>query len=192
MDERIIIFTSPSGAGKTTIVRHLLSKYKDRLAFSISATTRGIRKGEEEGVHYYFLSQAEFEKKIAEDAFLEWEQVYEGLYYGTLLTEIKRLNDEGKTAILDIDVKGAMNVKDRFGDNVFTVFVQPPSKEVLIDRLKNRGTEKEDELKKRIARMEFEMDYASRFDKVIVNDKLEDALQEAEHAIEQFLEHSSI
>lgn len=187
MENKIIIFTSPSGAGKTTIVRHLLSVFKDQLAFSISATTRGIRAGEEDGVHYYFLTADDFKARLEQGAFLEWEEVYEGLMYGTLHSEVDRLAAEGKHMVLDIDVKGAQNVKKQYGDRVLTVFIAPPSPEVLIDRLKNRGTESDEELEKRKARMDYELSQQQYFDKVIVNDKLDVALSEAEELVSQFI-----
>ncbi len=187
MENKIIIFTSPSGAGKTTIVRHLLSKYNDCLAFSISATTRNIRQGEEDGVHYYFLTPEMFKAKLKNNEFLEWEEVYEGLMYGTLHSEVDRLAAQGKHMVLDIDVKGAQNVKKQYGDRVLTVFVKPPSPEVLMERLRGRGTESEEELKKREARMNYELSQQQYFDKVIVNDKLDVALLEAERIVEEFL-----
>lgn len=188
MQNKIIIFTSPSGAGKTTIVRHLLSIHSTRMAFSISATTRKIREGEEHGVHYYYLSHDEFKRKRDDGHFLEWEEVYEGLYYGTLKSEVDRLATEGKHLILDIDVNGAQRIKKEYGDRVLTVFVKPPSPEVLIERLTKRGTESPDEFEKRIARMRFELEQEAYFDKVIVNDVLEVALKEAEAIVNSFLE----
>lgn len=184
---RIIIFTSPSGAGKTTLVRHLLSKYNDRLGFSVSATTRKRRDGEQEGVHYYFLSESEFLKHIREHAFIESEEVYPGLFYGTLKSEVERLHKVGKNLVLDIDVKGALNVKNLYQDKVLAVFVKPPSPEILVERLKQRGTESPEELKKRIERMNFELSHEDYFDAIIVNDALEDALREAERLVEGFL-----
>lgn len=187
MENKIIIFTSPSGAGKTTIVRHLLSIYPDKLAFSISATTRKQRQGEVDGVHYHFLSSEEFMQKLRNKEFLESEEVYEGLYYGTLHSELDRLAGEGKNMVLDIDVKGALNVKEQYGDRVLTVFVKPPSPDVLIERLKKRGTESEEELEKRVERMKFELSHENYFDEVIVNDQLEDALIRAEEIVSKFL-----
>jgi guanylate kinase len=184
---RIIIFTSPSGAGKTTLVRHLLSKYKDRLGFSVSATTRKRRDGEIDGVHYYFMSQEEFLENIREHRFIESEEVYPGLYYGTLHSELERLRKVGKNLVLDIDVKGAQNVKNLYHDKVLAVFVKPPSPEILVERLKQRGTESDDELNKRIERMHFELSHEDYFDAIIVNDALEDALKEAERLVEGFL-----
>ena len=183
---RLVIFTSPSGAGKTTIVRHLLANYDD-LAFSISATTRKQRTGEVNGVSYYFISEAEFLHKVKESEFLEWEEVYNGIYYGTLVSEVDRLHKLGKTIVLDIDVKGARAIKQRYGKHCFTVFIKPPSLEIMIQRLKGRGTEDNEELQKRIERMQFELDHESEFDAVIVNDVLADALTEAEQRVEAFL-----
>ncbi|MDX2002263.1 MAG: guanylate kinase [Chitinophagales bacterium] len=185
---KVIVFTSPSGAGKTTIVRHLLSYY-EKLAFSISATTRKQREGEINGVHYFFLSEAEFLHRLKENEFLEWEEVYEGIYYGTLRTEIDRLHKLGKIVVLDIDVKGALNIKKDYGKNALCVFVKPPSFEILIERLKNRGTEDDEELQKRIERMEFELKHEYEFDAVIVNDVLSNALTEAEKVVEAFINH---
>lgn len=187
MENKIIIFTSPSGAGKTTIVRHLLSTYPEILAFSISATTRKQREGEVNGVHYYFLSQEDFMLKLRNKEFLESEEVYQGLYYGTLHSEVDRLAAAGKNMVLDIDVKGALNIKEQYKDRVLTVFVKPPSPEVLIERLKKRGTESEEELDKRVERMRYELDHEAYFDEVIVNDKLEDALKRAEEVVSKFL-----
>ncbi len=183
---KIIIMTSPSGAGKTTITRHLLKTFSE-LAFSISATTRSVRNGEEDGVHYHFLTKEDFEQKLEAGEFLESEQVYEGLYYGTLIKELHRLNHLGKVPVLDIDVKGAANIKAKYEEKVFTVFIKPPSLNVLVERLKKRGTESEDELRKRIARMRFELEQEEYFDAVIVNDDLETALKEAEVKVGGFL-----
>jgi guanylate kinase len=183
---RVIVFTSPSGAGKTTIVRHLLSKYEN-LAFSISATTRKQRDGEINGLHYYYLSEAEFLHRLKENEFLEWEEVYTGIYYGTLITEIDRLHKLGKIVVLDIDVKGALNIKKRYGKHALCVFVKPPSFEILIERLKKRGTEVGDELQKRIERMKYELDHENEFDAVIVNDVLAVALTRADEVVEEYV-----
>ena len=184
--DKIIILTSPSGAGKTTITKHLLKAFP-QLAFSTSATTRSLRQGEVNGRDYHFLTRNEFESKINTSDFLEWEEVYEGLYYGTLFSELQRLNNIGKVPVLDIDVIGAKNVKKEFGDRVFTIFIKPPSIDVLIERLKKRGTESDEELSKRIERMKFELDQEKLFDAVIVNDKLETALLDAVEIVGGFL-----
>lgn len=169
------------------MVRHLLSKYKDRLGFSVSATTRKRRDGEEDGVHYHFLSEEEFMEHIRNHQFIESEEVYPGIYYGTMHSEVDRLKNLGKNLVLDIDVKGAQNVKNLYGDRVLSVFVKPPSPEILVERLKQRGTESEEELEKRIERMQFELSHEDYFDAIIVNDALEDALKEAERLVEGFL-----
>lgn len=183
---KLLIFAAPSGAGKTTIVRHLLRRF-DNLAFSISATTRPKRSYEVAGADYYFLSSEEFDRLVKENAFVEWEEVYEGLYYGTLRSEIQRLWADGKHIIFDIDVKGAMNIKKAFPDESLAVFVKPPSLEDLIERLRLRQTESEESFKKRVARMTEEMTYQNKFDVVLVNDVLEVALEEAERITRDFL-----
>ena len=183
---KLIIFTAPSGAGKTTIVRHLLKKY-DELAFSVSATTRKMRPHEIDQKDYYFLSQEEFRQKIAEKAFAEWEEVYENQYYGTLISEISRLWKAGKHIIFDIEVKGALNIKKAFPEHSLAVFVKPPSPEVLFDRLRKRRTEDEKSLQLRIERATLELSYENKFDKVLVNNILEDTLAEAEQIVEEFI-----
>ena len=183
---KLLIFTAPSGAGKTTITRHLLEKF-DFLAFSVSATTRAPRGYEKEGVHYYFLSHAAFKKKIKKDAFVEWEEVYDDQFYGTLKKEVKRLWKEGKHILFDIDVQGARKVKKVYGDQALSVFINPPSKEALVERLKNRKTEDEKSLKKRIKKATKELKYVNKFDTVLVNDVLEVALKEAEEIVLAFI-----
>jgi guanylate kinase len=185
-DGRMIIFTAPSGAGKTTLVRHLLEEY-DFLDFSISATTRAKRDHEVDGKDYYFLSKEEFESRKENGEFIEWEEVYEGQYYGTLKSEVDRIWKDGSHAIFDIDVKGATSIKNIFGDKCLSVFVRPPSLEVLIERLKGRKTESESSLRKRIERVRREMTYENSFDVVLVNDLLDVAKKEAEYYTENFL-----
>jgi guanylate kinase len=182
---KLIAFTAPSGAGKTTIVRHLLETYKEKLAFSVSATTRAARSHEVHGKDYYFLSLEEWNQKIEAGDFLEWEEVYENQYYGSLKSEVTRLWDLGKWVVFDIDVKGAMNIKKEYGDAAITVFVKPPSPEILFNRLRNRKTETEASLKKRIARATEELTYESRCDLVLLNDDLEQCLKDAERLIER-------
>lgn len=184
--ERMIAVTAPSGAGKTTIVRHLLSQYEE-LDFSVSATTREKRNNETEGVDYYFLSHEEFKEKISLQEFIEWEEVYQNQFYGTLKSEVKRLWKIGKFVLFDIDVKGATSLKQMYGDKCLAIFVQPPSLNVLIERLRKRDTETEESLKRRIHRIKNELTYSNDFDKIIVNDVLEVALKEAELIIESFL-----
>ena len=181
-----IVFTAPSGAGKTTIVRHLL-KHFEELDFSVSATTRGKRSHEVHGKDYYFLSKEDFETKIKEEEFIEYEEVYKGQYYGTLFSEVERIEQKGKHIVFDIDVKGAVSIKKAFGDRVLTVFIKPPSFEILKQRLIDRNTESEEALKTRIARMKEELTFESKFDQVLVNDLLEVAFEEAEHIVESFL-----
>ena len=183
---KLIVFTAPSGAGKTTIVKHLLKKF-DKLAFSVSATNRAKRPGEVDKKDYYFLDTPIFKQKIEENAFVEWEEVYENQYYGTLKSEIERLWQEGKCILFDIEVKGATNIKKAFPDEATVVFVQPPSPEVLFQRLRNRKTESEDSLKKRIARAAEELTYYDKFDLILVNDRLEETLKNAEELVQKIL-----
>lgn len=183
---KLVVFTAPSGAGKTTIVKHLLSKYDD-LAFSVSATTRSARSEEVDGRDYYFLSLEEWSQKIEEGDFLEWEEVYENQYYGSLKSEVERLWKLGKYVIFDMDVKGATNIKKIYGDKAITVFVKPPSPEILFNRLRNRKTESEDSLKKRINRAAEELTYEKTFDLVLLNDDLEICLQEADNIVEKIV-----
>jgi guanylate kinase len=186
MTGKLIIITAPSGAGKTSITRYLLNKYS-KLAFSISAATRPPRGKEKDGVEYYFLSLDEFQEKIKANEFIEWEMVYEGKYYGTLLSELERIWAEGKTPILDIDVKGAIHVQRQYPVNTLTIFVQPPSVEELKKRLEGRGTETPDNIDTRINKAAYEMSFNHSFDKVIVNDNLDHACAETEAAIKQFV-----
>jgi guanylate kinase len=184
---KMFIFTAPSGAGKTTIVRHLLDKY-NFLDFSISATTRNKRPHEQNKVDYYFMSVDEFKENVANGAFIEWEEVYENQFYGTLKSEVERIWCNNKHLVFDIDVRGAQNIKRFFGDKCMSVFVRPPSVEVLIDRLVNRNTETPESLQKRISKVRREMEYENTFDMVLVNDLLEVAFVEAEHIVETFIE----
>jgi len=184
---KMFIFTAPSGAGKTTIVRHLLDKY-DFLDFSISATTRNKRPHEQDKVDYYFMTVEEFRENVANGAFIEWEEVYENQFYGTLQSEVDRIWTNHKHLVFDIDVRGAQNIKRFFGDKCMSVFVRPPSVEVLIDRLVKRNTETPESLQKRISKVRREMAYENTFDMVLVNDLLEVSLVEAEHIVETFIE----
>lgn len=184
--KKMVVFTAPSGAGKTTLVRHLLEKY-DFLDFSISACTREKRAHEIDGKDYYFISPEEFKAKIEADEFIEFEEVYENQFYGTLRSEVERIWNSGKAIVFDIDVKGAVNIKKRYKDNCLTVFVKPPSFEVLVERLRNRNTESEASLKKRITRVKRELSYETDFDTVVVNDLLEVAKKESEYLVENFI-----
>jgi len=185
---KILVFTAPSGAGKTTLVRHLLGRFPDKLAFSVSATTRAPRSHETDGEDYYFLSQVDFEQRIQDGRFLEYEEVYEGQYYGTLRSEIERVWSEGKAVVFDVEVKGATAIKAAFPEEACVAFVSPPSPEVLFARLRARGTEDEASLKKRIARAGEELTYRDRFDYVLVNDDLAEAKQAAEDLALYWLE----
>lgn len=186
MKGKLIIFSAPSGAGKTTIVKHLLQQ-NFRLEFSVSATSRQPRPGETDGKDYYFLSEEQFRKKIDNGEFLEWEEVYSGVFYGTLKSEVERIRSAGKNVIFDVDVVGGLNIKKFYGSEALAVFVQPPSVEELRKRLENRSTESEEKIKMRIAKAEQEMEFASRFDVIIVNDDLPNALNEAENVVSEFL-----
>lgn len=184
---RIIILTAPSGAGKTSITHHLLKKFPDQLEFSISAATREARSFEKNGVDYYFISLEEFLIKIQQNEFVEWEMVYEGKYYGTLKSELDRIWKKGKVPVLDIDVKGAIHVQRQFPDRVFSIFVEPPSVEELKKRLRSRGTETETTLLARINKATYELSFSHHFNKVIVNDELKIACEEAEIAVLSYL-----
>lgn len=183
---KIIILTAPSGAGKTSIKSKLLAVMADQLSFSVSATTRKIRGGETDGVDYIFISEDQFKKKIDKEQFVEWQMVYPGMYYGTTVDEMKRIWSEGKTPLLDIDVKGALNVKKMFGEQVLTIFIEPPSIEILQERLMRRGTESDDHINTRISKAKEEMEYRNSFDKVIMNDDLEKATNEVKEMIAKF------
>jgi len=179
MNGKAIIFCAPSGSGKTTLVRHLLSVHEN-LGFSISACTRDKRgRNEVHGKDYYFLSIEEFQEKIRENAFVEWEEVYPGGYYGTLKSEVERLWSEGKNVIFDVDVKGGLKLKEYFGENALAIFVKVPSLQELENRLRSRGTETEESLSKRLYKVKFEMSFQDRFDVVLLNDDLEESLDKA-------------
>lgn len=184
---KLIVLTAPSGGGKTTIKRHLLKTF-DELGFSISVTTREIRPNEVDGVDYYFKSVDEFHRLKEADAFVEWEEVYEGLYYGTLKSEVDRLWRNHKHIVFDVDVNGAQDIKKLYGDSCLAIFIRPPSIQVIIDRLKARATETEVSLAKRIRRMEKEMSHEKEFDTILVNDLLAVALKESEYLVESFLD----
>jgi guanylate kinase len=186
---KILIFSSPSGAGKTTIVHHLLKTFPS-LAFSVSATTRPQRPHETHGKDYYFLTPAEFRKKIEENAFVEWEEVYEDTYYGTLKSEVERLLAEGKNVVFDVDVKGALNIKRQFGERALAVFVMPPSVEELEKRLRHRSTDPEESIRERVAKAKIEMSYADKFDVILVNDVLEETLKKAEEIVKGFIDQA--
>ncbi|MDP4283914.1 MAG: guanylate kinase [Bacteroidota bacterium] len=185
---KIILITAPSGAGKTSIVKYLM-KHFPSLAFSISATTRQSRKNEKNGEDYYFMSEEEFQKKIHDKEFLEWEMVYEGKYYGTLKSEMSRIWNDNKVPVLDIDVQGAIHVQQQYPVNTIALFVQPPSIEELKNRLKSRGTETEESLKTRLSKSSFEMTFKKHFENIIINKDFKTACKEAENIIENFLKN---
>ena len=187
MNNKVIIFSAPSGAGKSTVVNHLLGLHPE-LEFSISATSRAPRGQEQHGVEYYFFSAEEFRSMIAEDKFVEYEEVYAGSFYGTLRSEVERIWAKGHVIIFDIDVQGGVNLKRIFGEQALSVFIQAPSVEVLRERLVGRGTDTEEAIERRVAKAASEMEFAAgKFDYVLVNDDLAKAKAEAEAVITDFL-----
>jgi len=187
MNNKVVIFSAPSGAGKSTIVNHLLNRFPE-LEFSISATSRAPRGQEKHGVEYYFYSTEEFRDLIARDSFVEYEEVYAGSFYGTLKSEVERIWAKGHTIIFDIDVQGGVNLKRFFGDKALSVFIQAPSVEILRDRLIGRGTDTEEAIERRVAKAASEMEFADgKFDYVLINDDLQTAKDEAEKVIGDFL-----
>ena len=185
---KIIIIAAPSGAGKTSIVKYLLKQMPEQLAFSISCTTRSPRTGETDGVEYYFTSVEDFESKISKSELAEWEMVYFGKYYGTPVSELERIWEMGKTPLLDIDVKGGLNVRNRFPDRSLALFIQPPSLEELSRRLHARGTETPESLDARINKATYEMSYKGEFDHIILNADLDQACAETEQLVRNFLQ----
>ena len=187
MDNKVIIFSAPSGAGKSTIVQHLLGLFPE-LEFSISATSRAPRGQEKHGVEYYFFSADEFRKMISEDKFVEYEEVYAGSFYGTLRSEVERIWAKGHAIVFDIDVQGGVNLKRIFGDQALSIFIQAPSVEILRERLIGRGTDTAEAIEKRVAKAASEMEFADgKFDYVLINDNLATAKAEAEQVIYSFL-----
>ncbi len=186
MKGKLIIFSAPSGAGKTTIVRQLLERGLN-LEFSVSATSRSPRPNELHGRDYYFLTIEEFKNKVEAGDFLEWEEVYSGICYGTLKSEVDRICDAGKHVIFDVDVVGGLNIKRQFEEQALAIFVQPPSVEELRTRLKNRSTESEEKIAMRIAKAEHELSFADKFDVVVVNENIEKAVIEAEKLVHNFI-----
>lgn len=183
---KVIIFSAPSGSGKSTIVNHLLTQDLG-LEFSVSATSRRPRGEEQNGREYYFFSRDEFEQKIGNGEFLEWEEVYPGCFYGTLLSEIDRIWQKGRTVVFDVDVIGGINIKKKFGKDALSIFIQAPSVEELRSRLVGRATDSPEKIEQRISKAEYEMSFASQFDTILVNGQLETALSEAEKTVREFL-----
>jgi guanylate kinase len=184
---KIIIITAPSGAGKTSITRWLLDKYPANLAFSVSAATRRPRSHERDGVDYYFMNLEAFKQKIQHNEFAEWEMVYEGKFYGTLKSELERIWNAGKTPLLDIEVKGAIHIREQYPASTLALFIEPPSVDELRRRLEMRGTETIESLLARVNKASYEISFKHHFDQIIVNDDLSRACQEAEAAITSFL-----
>jgi guanylate kinase len=185
--KKIIILTAPSGAGKTTVKSKLLAALTKELSFSVSATTRKIRGNEQEGIDYHFTNEEVFKKLIEKNAFIEWEMVYPGLYYGTTVEELNRIWSEGKLPVLDIDVKGALNVKKQFGNLVLSIFIEPPSIAVLKERLEKRGTDTAENIMTRINKATEELQYKEQFDQVVLNDDIERASAEVIALVRQFI-----
>ncbi|HRI21225.1 MAG TPA: guanylate kinase [Panacibacter sp.] len=185
-NHKIIIITAPSGAGKTSITKYLLNKYP-QLSFSISAATRAPRGEEQNGIDYHFMSAEVFQRKIREGAFIEWEMVYQGKYYGTLKSELQKIWDQGKTPLLDIDINGAIHVQKQFTKSSLSIFIEPPSIEELKKRLESRGTETPESIRTRLSKAAYEISFKDQFNKIIVNANLEKACTETETAIKEFL-----
>ena len=186
MAGKALIFSAPSGSGKTTIVKHLLNTNSD-LGFSISASTRDRRGGtDENGKDFYFLTPEQFTEKLDRNEFIEWEEVYEGNFYGTLKSEIERIWESGKNVIFDVDVKGGLNLKKYFGEKALAVFVKVPSVEVLKERLRDRGTESDESLSRRLFKANFEMGFEDKFDAVLVNENLDSSLATAQSMYDTF------
>ncbi|MBR6630551.1 MAG: guanylate kinase [Alistipes sp.] len=183
---KLVIFSAPSGSGKTTIVRELLQRFP-QFEFSISATSRQPRGKEQHGIDYYFLSTDEFRQRVERDEFVEWEEVYAGTCYGTLKSEVERIWAKGNVIVFDVDVMGGINLKRLFGDDACSIFIMPPSVEELERRLRGRGTDSEEVIQKRIGKAEFELSKSPEFDYTVVNDVLADAVNEATDIINNFL-----
>jgi guanylate kinase len=186
-ENKLIIIAAPSGAGKTSVTRHLLKALPEHLAFSISCATRLPRNNERDGVDYYFISADEFKDRINRQEFVEWEMVYAGKYYGTLKSELRRIWDLHKAPLLDVDVKGGINIQAQYPKQSLSLFIEPPSIEELERRLKARGTESLESIKSRISKASYEMTFKDRFDHTIINDQLDRACAEAEKAVREFL-----
>lgn len=185
---KLIIVSAPSGSGKSTIINWLMQHEELHLAFSVSCTSRAPRGNERDGVEYFFLSVEEFKERIERDEFLEYEEVYEGRFYGTLKSQVERQLADGQNVVFDVDVKGGCSLKKYFGDRALAIFIQPPSVEELRRRLEKRGTDTPEVINDRVAKAEYELTFSDRFDKVLVNDDLDTALAEALKMVTEFLE----
>ncbi len=183
---KLIIFSAPSGSGKTTLVHYVMEQVP-HLTFSVSATSRSPRPGEKDGVDYYFMSVDDFKQKIKENAFVEWEEVYENQFYGTLRSEVEKIRQKGDSVIFDVDVKGGLNIKKLYGEKALAVFVKPPSLAVLEERLRHRSTESGENLRKRLERAAYELTFEERFDKVLVNDDLKKSRPKAVEMVRHFI-----
>ena len=188
MDNKVLIFSAPSGSGKSTIVNHILGLYPDTMEFSVSATSRPPRGEEKDGKEYYFLTAEKFREMIGEGKFVEYEEVYEGRFYGTLKSECERIWGAGHVIIFDVDVKGGVSLKNYFGDAALSIFIKAPSVEVLRERLVKRGTDSPEAIEERVAKAEQELAYAPKFDYLLVNDDLSPAFAESEKVVEDFLD----
>lgn len=184
---KIIIISAPSGTGKSTVISRIIDDPALALGFSVSCTSRAPRQGEKDGESYYFVTREEFARRVEAGEFIEWEEVYAGTCYGTLASEVERVTGQGRNLILDIDVKGALNVKARYGERAISIFIMPPSLEELGHRLRSRATDSEEVILTRLAKAGQEMEYAPRFDRVIVNDSLPQAVEETRRAIAAFV-----
>ncbi len=183
---KLIIFSAPSGSGKTTLVHHIMTQIPE-LEFSVSATNRKARPGEQDGIDYYFLDTTVFKEKIAQDEFVEWEEVYDNQFYGTLKSEVERIRARGHSVIFDVDVKGGLNIKKIYGAEALAVFIRPPSIAVLESRLRHRSTESEESINKRIDRASYELEFENKFDVVLVNDELEMSKSSSLTVVKDFL-----
>lgn len=189
MKGKIIILSAPSGTGKSTIISELMKKPELRLGFSISATSRKPRGKETNGKDYFFLTEQEFQDKVDRGEFVEWEEVYAGTRYGTLESEVSRVTESGRNLIMDVDVKGALNIKRRYGSGALAVFVMPPDIDTLEKRLRNRGTDSDETIAKRLAKARYEIGFSKEFDEVVVNDSLPEAVENVERKIKKFTDN---